>query len=74
MAFKLNYSISLRFRHKLIFAFNTEIQDGRQKWQENHFSEKWPEDSAGTLWVKSFVEISLSRSVSEINASLHFQC
>ena len=26
-----------------------------------------------TLWVKNFVEITLSRSVSEINAFLYFQ-
>ena len=26
----------------LCFAFNTEIQDGRQKWQKNNFCEKSP--------------------------------
>ena len=31
-----------------------------------------PVDSADTLWVKNFVEIALSRSVSEINMFLHF--
>ena len=30
-------SISLRFRDKRIFVFNTDIQDGRQKWRENIF-------------------------------------
>ena len=32
-----NRSISLRFRDKRVFVFNTEIQDGRQKWWENYF-------------------------------------
>ena len=52
--------------------FNTEIQDGRQKWRENVFCEIMPVDSADTLRVKIFVEIALSRSVSEINAFLRF--
>ena len=60
-------------RDKRAFAFYAEIQDGRQKWRENDFCEKSPVDSANTLWVKHFVEIALSRSVSEINAFLHFQ-
>ena len=30
--FRRNRSISLSFRDKLAFAFNAEIQDGRQKW------------------------------------------
>ena len=29
--------ISLHFRNKRVFAFNAEIQDGRQKWRENIF-------------------------------------
>ena len=71
--FRRNRSISLRFRDKRIFVFNTEIQDGRQKWRENvFFCEIMPVDSADTLWVKNFVEIALSRSVSEINTFLHF--
>ena len=53
--------------------FTAEIQDGRQKWRENNFWEKSPIDSTNTLWVKNFVEIALSHSVSEINAFLHFQ-
>ena len=32
-----NHSISLRFWNKRVFVFNAEIQDGRQKWQENEF-------------------------------------
>ena len=56
-----------------IFVFNTEIQDGRQKWWENVFlGEIMPVDSEDTLWIKNFVEIVLSRSVSEINTFLHF--
>ena len=35
--FLQNHSISLRFQDKHIFLFNTEIQDGRQKWRENVF-------------------------------------
>ena len=64
--------ISLRFRDKLIFAFNTEIQDGHQKWRENDFCKKSPVDSVDTLRVKNFVQIALSHSVSEfLNAFLH---
>ena len=55
------------------FVFNTEIQDGRQKWRENNFGEKLPVDSADTLWVKKFVKIALSHSISEINAFFYFQ-
>ena len=36
------------------------------------FGEIMPVDSADTLWVKNFVEIALSRSVSDINTFLHF--
>ena len=31
-----------------------------------------PVHSANTLWVQNFIEITLSRTVSEINALLHF--
>ena len=50
--------------------FNAEIQDGRQKWQENYFWEKSAVDSAATLRVKNFVEVALSRSISEISGFL----
>ena len=72
--FRRNRSISLRFRDKCIFVFNTEIQDGRQKWRGKgfFFCEIMPLDSTDTLRVKNFVEIALSRSVSEINTFLHF--
>ena len=52
------------------FVFNAEIQDGRQEWKENDFWEKSAVDSAATLWVKNFVEIALSRSISEISRFL----
>ena len=71
--FRQNRSISLRFRNKRIFVFNTEIQDGRQKGQENvFFCEIMPIDSADTLRVKKFVKIALPHSISEINTFLHF--
>ena len=47
-------SISLRFQDKQVFVFNTEIQDGRQKRQENDFREKSAVDSPATLRVKYF--------------------
>ena len=47
----------------IIFVFYAKIQDS---W-ENDFWEKSPVDSADTLRVKNFVEITLSRSVSKIN-------
>ena len=37
---------------------------------KNNFWEKSPVDSADTLWVKNFVKIALSRSVSKINPHL----
>ena len=36
------------------------------------FCENSQVDSADTLWVQNFVEIALSRTISEINALLHF--
>ena len=38
--FRRNRSISLRFRDKHVFAFKTEIQDGRQKVAEKRFLRK----------------------------------
>ena len=55
-----------------LLLFYTEIQDGREKWRESDFREMSPVDSADNLQVKHFVEIALSRTVSEINAFLHF--
>ena len=34
---------------KCVFAFYTDIQDGRQKWQQSDFCEKPPVDSADYL-------------------------
>ena len=56
----------------MFLAFYAEIQNGRQKWRDNDFWEKSPVDSADTLWVKIFVEIALSCSVSEITSFLCF--
>ena len=50
--------------------FNTEIQDGCQKWQENDFREKSAVDSADTLRLKNFFKIPVSRFVSEISGFL----
>ena len=69
--FRRNSSISHSFRDKLIFAFNTKIQDGCQKWRENNFCKKSCSSPADTLWVKNFVKIALSHSVSKINTFLH---
>ena len=60
--------ISQCFRDKYVFVFYAEIQDGHQKWREKDFWENSPVDSLDTLWVKKFVKITLSRTVSEINA------
>ena len=40
--FRSNRSILLCLRGKCVFAFNAEIQEGRQKWLENQFCEKSP--------------------------------
>ena len=42
------------------------------RWRLKDFWEKSPVDSIYTLLVKNFVEIALSRSVSEMNTFLHF--
>ena len=53
------------------FAFYTENQYDHQKWQENNFWEKLPDDSVDTRGVKNFTETALSRIVSEIKAFPH---
>ena len=68
--FLRNRSISLCYQDKHVLAFNTEIQDGHQKWQEKEFCEKSPVNFPDTLWVKNCIEIAPSRSVSKINAFL----
>ena len=60
------------FYYLFIFAFYAEIQNGYQKWKENDIWEKLPVDSKDNLWVKNFVEITLSHSVSEIKMFWHF--
>ena len=50
--------------------FNAEIQDGCQKWQESDFGENSAVDCPHTQWTKNFIEIALSRSVSEISRFL----
>ena len=49
-------------------VFYAEIQNGHQRWQKNDF---WV-DSADNLRIKNFMEIALSRSISEINRFLCF--
>ena len=71
--YRRNRSILLCFGDKYVFVFNAEIQDDRQKWRENNFCEKSPVDSTDTLRLKNFVEIALSRTVSEINAFLRLR-
>ena len=62
--FRINPSILLSFRDKCVFA---EIQDAFQEWQENEFWENSPVDSADTLGVKIFAEITLSHTIIKIN-------
>ena len=54
------------------FAFYAEIQYGRQKWGENHFWQKFADNSTHILRVKNFVKIALSHKICEVNAFLHF--
>ena len=44
-----------------------------QKWQENNFRQKVAADSVYALWVKNFIEITLSCTVSKMNTFLHFR-
>ena len=44
----------------VVFALYAEIQDGRQKWQENDSWEKWLLDSANTLLVKNFIKTKMA--------------
>ena len=43
-----------------------------KKWWESDFWKMLPVHSANTLRVQNFVKIALSRTVSKINALLHF--
>ena len=51
----------------MVFAFYVEIQDGHQKWRKNDFWQKMTEDSVDILWIKIFVEMALSCTISEMN-------
>ena len=68
--FRRNRSITLRFRDFLRFTqkFKMVAKSGGKMF----FCKKSPVDSGDTLWVKNFVEISLSCSVSKINAFFLF--
>ena len=70
--FRPNCCISHRFPDKCVFTLYAEIQDGRQKWQENDFGENSPVDSRDTLALKNFKEIALSRTVFEIFTLFYF--
>ena len=72
LIFTQKFKISHRFRDKSVFAFYTEIQDGRQKWRESNIFEMSPVHSADTLGVKNFIKIALYLTVSTINALLRF--
>ena len=70
--FYQNHSFLHSFQNRCVFWFYAEIQDGHKKWRENDFWEKSTVDPADSLWVKYFVEIALSHTVSEINVFLCF--
>ena len=58
---------------KAVLHLNTEIQDGRQKWQENVFWRKLSRRLCRhPVGQKVLVEIALFQSVSEINTFLRF--
>ena len=62
----------MRFVFYVHYVYYAEIQDGPPKERENDYWGNLPVDSGDTLQVKNFVEIALSRTVSEMNAFLHF--
>ena len=57
----------------MVKAFYAEIQDSHQKGWEDDFWQKLVDDSAYTLGPKNFIKITVSRTVSEINAFLRFR-
>ena len=63
-----NHSITHHFRGKCVFAFYTEIQDGRQKWWENDFWETVADDSVYTLGGQKFCR---NRSISHCFQDKH---
>ena len=68
--FRQNGSISHPFRDKCVFVFYAEIP---RWWRESNFWEMLPVDTTDNLWVKTFVEIVPSLTISEILKILHFQ-
>ena len=66
---KLHHLTLHHFRHKCIFfVFYSEILDSCLIWRENEFGEKSPDDTEDALGGQNFTEITISRTVSEINA------
>ena len=53
---------------KCCLRFMQKFKMATQKWRESDFCKTSPVHSADTMKVKNFVEIALSRTVSEINA------
>ena len=51
---------------------NSKIQNGRHVWGGENFLKIAKKNSLDTLWVENFNEISLSRTVKEIEANLCF--
>ena len=52
-----------------IFGKNSKIQNGRHFWGREIFGKLQILHSLGTLWVENFDEITLSRTVKEIEAN-----
>ena len=70
-----NLSVSHCFRDKCIFAFYAEIQDGCPKLQKTIFGKKYHRtfhNSRTCPVVKNCLEITLSRTVSQLNVFLWF--
>ena len=56
-----------------IFGKNSKIQNGRHFWGGENFFLKLPRvEFSDTLWIENFDEITLSRTVKEIQVNLCF--
>ena len=66
------YSAGQNVWDKCVFCILRRNSRWLPKMAVNDFWEKLPVEFAETLWVKNFFETALSRTVSEINAFLHF--
>ena len=67
--------IALSFTATKIISFLHFMQKfnmAAKKWRENDFWQYIADDSVCTLWVKNFVKMAVSHTVSKINAFLHF--